>query len=166
MSFKTRPFATALALAVMLPTAVFSQAATIAFGGLRADTSLPVEATADQLSVNQADGTAVFSGNVVIVQGEMRLSAAEVRIEYADGNTSKIERLHASGGVILVNGKDAAESAEAIYTIASGEVVLTGNVLLTQSGGTLEGDKLIVDLNTGKGRMDGRVRTVLQPAGN
>ncbi|MFZ1725784.1 MAG: LptA/OstA family protein [Albidovulum sp.] len=166
MTFKLCPFTMALAFAALLPMIVSAQTANIAFGGLRADTSLPVEATADQLSVNQSDGTAIFSGNVVIIQGEMRLSAAEVRIEYAEGNTGKIERLLASGGVVLANGKDAAESAEAVYTIASGEVILTGNVLLAQSGGTLAGEKLIVDLNTGTGRMDGRVRTVLQPTGN
>ena len=68
--------------------------------------------------------------------------------------------------VILASGADAAESTDAVYTIASGEVVLTGNVLLTQGGSTISGQKLTVDLTTGTGRMDGRVRTVLQPSGN
>ena len=57
--------------------------ANVAFGGLKADTSLPVEMNADSLAVNQTDGTAVFSGNVIVTQGAMKLSAAEIRVEYS-----------------------------------------------------------------------------------
>jgi lipopolysaccharide export system protein LptA len=68
--------------------------------------------------------------------------------------------------VTLVSGAEAAEADEALYTITSGEVVLIGNVLLTQGGGTMSGQKLTVDLTTGTGHMEGRVRTVLNPGGN
>ncbi|MCB2135833.1 MAG: lipopolysaccharide transport periplasmic protein LptA [Rhodobacteraceae bacterium] len=157
-----------LAVIAVLGTAfpAHAQGTSVAFGGLKADTSLPVEATADNLVVDQTDGSAVFSGNVVISQGEMRLAAAVVRIEYAEADKREIRRLLASGGVTLASGADAAEAEDAIYTIASGEVILTGNVLLTQGSNTLTGQKLTVDLTTGTGRMDGRVHTVLQPSGN
>lgn len=138
----------------------------VAFGGIRADTTKPVEVTADSLTVNQSDGTAVFAGNVLVAQGEMRLSAGEVRVEYAEGDTRRIERLLATGGVTLVSGPDAAEAKEAVYTIESGSVVLTGDVLLTQGPNVLSGQKLTVDLKTGTGSMEGRVKTVLQPGGN
>ncbi len=153
------------ALAVLPPMLAAGQGASVAFGGIRADTGLPVEVTADQLSVNQTEGTAVFSGNVLVGQGEMRLSAAEVLVEYGTEDQSRIERLHAKGGVTLVSGAEAAESEEAVYTIDSGEVVMTGNVLLVQGGNTISGQKLVVDLATGTGRMEGRVKTVLQPGG-
>lgn len=153
------------ALAVLPPMLAAGQGASVAFGGIRADTGLPVEVTADQLSVNQTEGTAVFSGNVLVGQGEMRLSAAEVLVEYGSEDQSRIERLHAKGGVTLVSGAEAAESEEAVYTIDSGEVVMTGNVLLVQGGNTISGQKLVVDLATGTGRMEGRVKTVLQPGG-
>lgn len=142
--------------------AALAQGTGIQFGGIRADTTLPVEVTADRLEVNQKDGSAVFSGNVVVGQGEMRLSAAEVRVEYATDGPSRIERLHATGGVTLVSGADAAEAAEALYTIETGEVVLTGSVLLTQGGNALSGEKLTVNLKTGSGVIEGRVRTILQ----
>ncbi|SPH23614.1 Lipopolysaccharide export system protein LptA [Defluviimonas aquaemixtae] len=155
----------ATALAVLPAAMAAGQGASVAFGGLRADTGLPVEVTADQLTVDQNDGTAVFSGNVLVGQGEMRLSAAEVVVEYGGEDQSRIERLHATGGVTLVSGAEAAEAEEAVYTIDSGEVVMTGNVLLVQGANTLSGQKLIVDLSTGTGRMEGRVKTVLQPSG-
>jgi lipopolysaccharide export system protein LptA len=149
-----------------LPLKAKAQGAAVSFGGLKSDTSQPVEVTSDQLAVNQTDGTALFTGNVVVVQGDMRLAAESVRVEYAKDDKSKVERITASGGVTLVSATDAAEGSEAVYTVANGEVVMTGDVLLTQNGGTIAGQKLIVDLDTGTGRMDGRVKTVLQPKAN
>lgn len=160
---------TALLVAITLlftPIAALAQGTGVVFGGIRADTSLPVEIGADQLRVDQTDGSATFSGNVEITQGAMVLAAGEVRVEYATGGQNKIERLHAKGGVTLVSGPDAAESAEAVYTIASGEIVLSGDVLLTQGKNAMSGQKLTVNLATGTGTMDGRVKTILQPGGN
>jgi lipopolysaccharide export system protein LptA len=146
----------------MAPGLALAQGASVAFGGLKQDTSLPVEVSADQLAVNQADGTAVFTGNVLVGQGEMRLTAGRVKVEYtSDG--SGISKLFASEGVTLVNASDAAEAREAEYSIASGNVVMTGDVLLTQGSNALSGQKLVIDLKSGTGVMEGRVQTVFQP---
>lgn len=159
--------AAAFAVLLCLPLAAAAQTAEIAFGGLTADPTLPVEVTSDSLTLNQTDGSAVFSGNVIVAQGEMKLSAAEVRVEYgAGGDQRRIERLHATGGVLLVNGDAAAEAAAAEYDIAASTIELSGDVLLTQGGNTMSGQKLTVNLAEGTGRMDGRVRTILQPGGN
>ena len=58
-----------------------------------------------------------------------------------------------------------AEAAEAIYTIDSGSLVLSGNVLLTQGKTAISGQKLVIDLKAGSGVMEGRVQTVFQPKG-
>ena len=151
-----------LALLALFPAMGLAQGASVAFGGLKQDTTLPVEVSADQLAVNQADGTAMFTGNVLVGQGEMRLSAGRVKVEYtADG--SGISKLFASEGVTLINTTDAAEAREAIYTIDSGNVVMTGDVLLTQGGNALSGQKLVIDLKAGTGVMEGRVQSVFQP---
>ncbi len=146
-----------------------AQNATVAFGGLKHDASLPVEITADNLTVDQASGSAVFSGNVVAGQGEMRLSAGQVRVEYATQNgeaTGRIDKLLATGGVTLVNGAEAAESQEAVYAIGTAEIVMTGDVILTQGSNALSGEKLVVDLTAGSGRMEGRVKTIFQTGAN
>ena len=151
-----------------LPVTLFStglaaQSASIAFGAVKADPSQPVEVTAETLDVNQADGSARFIGDVVIIQGVMRLSASDVLVVYKQDETGKtgVERLEASGNVILVNGPDAAEADKAEYTIDSGTVVMTGNVLLSQSTGTLTSNRLVVDLTTGTASLSGRVKTIL-----
>ena len=137
----------------------------IAFGELKQDTSLPVQVQADQLAVNNADGTAVFSGNVVVTQGEMKLAAGEVKVSYGPDKKS-IETLVASGGVTVTNLGDAAEAQEALYTIASGVIVLSGDVLLTQGGSVMAGQKLSINLKDGTGVMEGRVTTTFVPGGN
>lgn len=155
-----------LSVLALLLSGLAAQAQQVAFGGIRADISAPVEITSDTLSVNQADGSATFSGNVVIGQGDMRLQAQNVRVEYAQGDRTRIQKLHASGGVTLASAAEAAEAQEAVYEVTSGTIVLTGNVLLTQGANVMSGQKLTVDLSSGTGQMDGRVRTILQPGGN
>ena len=163
MAFFGKSLALAALLALCGPVA--AQEAKIAFGGLAQDTSLPVEVQADTLSVNNADGTAVFEGNVLVGQGEMRLAAAKVAVEY-DKDGKSIARLHATGGVTIANLADAAEAKEALYTIDSGVIVLTGDVLLTQGTSALSGQKLTIQLKDGTGVMEGRVSTVFVPGGN
>ncbi|PIL21963.1 hypothetical protein P775_01870 [Puniceibacterium antarcticum] len=150
-----------LALALMVPFSVLAQGAQVAFGGMKQDTSAPVEVTADQLSVNQADGTALYTGNVVIGQGEMRLAAPQVLVVYAEA-AGRIDRLEATGGVTLVNGTDAAEAERADYSIDAGTIVMTGNVLLTQGDNALTSELMTVNLDDGTAQMSGRVKSVLQ----
>ncbi len=159
-----------IALAVGLAAlAAYAQGAQVAFGGLQHDSSLPIEITADQLSIDQADGAAMFVGNVLIGQGDMRLAAGKVRVEYSapEGQaTGQISRLLASGGVTLVNGSEAVEAQEAEYSVETGIITLRGNVILTQGANALSAERMIVDLNTGKANLEGRVKTILQPQGN
>ncbi|KEP67903.1 organic solvent tolerance protein OstA [Thioclava dalianensis] len=152
-----------LAVNAVLLIPAMALAQQINFGGMKANTKAPVEVTADQLNVNQDSGQAVFSGNVLIAQDQMRLKAPKVEVNYAKGDTSKISTLHATGGVTLVSATDAAEAQEAVYDVAAGTVVMTGNVLLTQGDNVMSGNRLDVDLSTGMGQMQGRVRTILTP---
>lgn len=156
---------TLVAGTTLLAAAASAQQAKIAFGDLSQDTTLPVEVAAEQFSVNNADGSAVFSGDVKVTQGEMTLSAGEVRVEYnPEGNA--ISQLVASGGVTITNLGDAAEAAEAVYSIDSGVIVLTGDVLLTQGPSAMSGQKLTINLNDGSGIMEGGVTTTFVPGGN
>ena len=147
-----------------LPLVANAQETAVELGGLRQDTSLPVEVASDRLEVDQTDGTAVFSGNVLVTQGEMRLSAGRIEVVYAgdEAASGRIRLMRATDGVTFVNGAEAAESREAVYDIDSGEVVMTGDVLLTQGPTALSSDRLVIDLTEGTGTMEGRVRTVFE----
>lgn len=137
----------------------------IDLGGVNADPSAPVEITADRLSVDQDTGTALFQGNVVVGQSDLRLSAAEVQVVY-DGTSGDITRLSASGGVTFVTATDAAEANAAEYDLANETLVMRGDVLLTQGASAIAADTMRIDLATGAAQMDGRVRTVFTQGNN
>jgi lipopolysaccharide export system protein LptA len=164
MAFRLLSLGLVAALAALAPMAQ-AQEAKIAFGDLTQDTTLPVEVTADSFSVNNADGTAIFSGEVRVTQGEMVLSAAEVQVNYAPEGQA-ISQLVASGGVSVTNLADAAKADSAVYTIDSGVIVLSGNVVLTQGPSSMQGQKLTINLKDGSGIMEGRVTTTFVPGGN
>lgn len=143
----------------------FAQGTNVAFGAVKADPSLPVEVTSDTLDVNQETGSAEFKGNVLVGQGEMRLSAQRVLVIY-NQDSSGIERMEATGDVVLVSGPDAAQADRADYTIDSGVIVMTGDVLLTQGPNAVTSNKMTVNLTTGTAQMVGRVKTILNPEGD
>jgi len=156
-----------IALAVVVAGPVQAQDGTATGGFRNEDPGAPVEVTADKLDLVRDAGTALFTGNVIAVQGDMRLTADWVLVEYMlnpDGTLGEdIDRITARDNVLLVTPEEAAEGNEAIYTLRTNEVVMTGDVLLTQGGNTVSGDRLVVDMETGIGEVQGRVRTVLQP---
>lgn len=148
-----------------LPALAAAQAQ-VPFAGIGADSGAPVELTADTLEVDQAGGSALFSGDVLVVQGDLRLAADRVRVEYAtapDSGRSRIARIHATGGVTLVTPDEAAEAASAVYDLDRGEIVMEGDVVLTQAGNALAGDRLFIDIAGRSGRVEGRVRSVILP---
>lgn len=153
-----------LILIAFLATLTFhpanAQGALVAFGDVKQNTDQPVEVEADTLAINQEDGTATFSGNVLIVQGEMRLSAANVQVYY-HAESKRIERLHATGGVTVVSGDDAAEGQEANYNIDTGNIVMNGNVLLVQGQNVLSAAHMTINTKAGTAQMGGRVKTIL-----
>ena len=148
-----------------LPALALAQAE-VPFGGLEHDATLPVEITSDRLDLDQAAGTAVFTGTVKVGQGTLRLAADRVEVFYDDeagSGTGRVRRMVAEGNVTLTNGTEAAEADHATYEVAAGTIEMEGSVLLTQGQNALSSETLHIDLNTGTGRLEGRVQTIFTP---
>ncbi len=143
--------------------AAMAQGTSIGLTGEAHDAGLPVEVTADTLSVDQETSTAIFEGNAKVTQGSLRLDAESIRIEYKpeDGGVSRIE---ATGGVTFTNGAEIAEAENAVYTVGVSEIAMTGGVLLLQGQNKISGDRLVLDLDAGTATMQGNVKTVFTPA--
>lgn len=159
-----------LALAMMLSAvsaaAASAQVTSVPFGSNLGASDQPVEITADNLTINEAAGTAVFTGNVRVKQGPLRMGAARIDVFYeesAGGSDGRISRLEAQGQVTVTNGEEAAEADEAVYRVADGVVEMEGDVLLTQGPNALSSGQLTIDLASGRAIFDGRVRTVINP---
>jgi len=124
-----------------------------------------LEITSDTLEVDQATGVSTFSGNVTASQGDMRLTAQSLRIEYstpAEGVRQRIDRLVAEGGVTMVTESEAVEANTAIYSLSAQTLEMLGDVVLVQGPNVLAGERFFADLRAGTGRMSGRVRTLIE----
>jgi lipopolysaccharide export system protein LptA len=138
------------------------QSASISLGAEKHDATLPVEVTADSLSVESSSNTATFKGNARAGQGELRLAAEVIVVTYAkDG--SRIEQIEATRNVMFTNGVEIAEANKAVYRVADELIVMTGNVVLLQGQNAISGDDLTLDLATSKGVIKGNVKSVFVP---
>ncbi|NVJ93967.1 MAG: lipopolysaccharide transport periplasmic protein LptA [Marivivens sp.] len=152
------------ALSLLLAPPAIAQT-NIALDGFSADATTPVEIASESLTVNRESGSAVFTGDVVIAQGKLRLSADSVEVIYLEAS-GDISRLLAEGHVIFVTENDAAQSDQAEYNLTDRRLVMTGNVILTQGASTIASDRMTVNLETGEAQLDGRVRTTLTQQDN
>lgn len=123
-----------------------------------------LEVTADELEVDQASGATIFSGNVLVVQGDLRMTAGGLRLEYTatEDGRQRVDRLLASDGVTLVTADEAIEARNATYDLARSTLDMSGDVLFVQGPNILSGERFSADLATGSGRMSGRVRSVIR----
>ncbi len=142
-----------------------AQATQIRLGQSMQLTDRALDITADSLEVDQATGVTVFSGSVRASQGDLRLTAERVEVEFsprADGSGQRIDRLQASGGVTLVTPEEAMEAAEATYVLGAQTLQMSGDVVIVQGENVLSGDRFSADLRAGTGQIQGRVRTIIR----
>ena len=115
----------------------------------------PVDVEADRIEVQDRADRAIFSGNVVARQGNMTMSAARLTVAYTDTSGVDVQRLEASGGVMLRTPSETARGNFALYDVNRRIVTMTGGVQLTQGQNRVQGGRLVLDLNSHRAVMDG-----------
>ncbi len=119
----------------------------------------PVNYAADRIELQDRQNRVVLSGDVVITQGDLRLTAARTTVAYTDAGSLRIQRIDATGGVNVVRGNERASGSAAVYDFNRRVIVLSGNVALRRGSDTLDGGRLVIDLNTGLSSVDGAGNT-------
>jgi lipopolysaccharide export system protein LptA len=142
----------------------------------------PINVAADKLDYFDKQQKAVYTGNVVAVQGETRLNATELTILFdrksdakdakearpapgPGGANSQMRRMEGKGPIAITN-KDQVGTGDAlVYDKPENKFYLIGNVALSQGENITRGDKLIYDLNTGQAVVTskGRVHSLIVP---
>lgn len=123
-------------------------------GGHNSDA--PVNYAADRIELQDKQKRVVLSGNVDITQADLRLRAARTTVAYTDGGALKIQRIDATGGVTVTRGDQSARGDAAVYDFNRRIITMAGNVALRRGTDTLNGGRLVMDLNTGLSSVDGR----------
>lgn len=124
-----------------------------AIGGHNSDA--PVNYAADRIELQDRQNRVVLSGDVVITQGDLRLTAGRTTVSYTDAGSLRIQRIDATGGVTVTRGSEQARGNAGVYDFNRRVIILSGNVGLRRGSDTLNGGRLTIDLNTGLSSVDG-----------
>jgi lipopolysaccharide export system protein LptA len=120
------------------------------------NTKAPIDYSADRTEGLFREDRAVFSGNVIVRQGDLTLNADRINVAFADGRSKgAIERIDAAGGVTVRRGNESAQGSFAVYDPTRKLITLMGRVVLTQGASTVRGERLIIDLTSGRAVVDG-----------
>ncbi|MAB12893.1 lipopolysaccharide transport periplasmic protein LptA [Parvibaculum sp.] len=119
----------------------------------------PIEIESDRLEVADKKGTATFAGNVVVVQGDVRMKADKLTVYYASKQGSggnRIEKIKATGSVhVSAPNEQSASGNWAEYQVATRRINMGDSVVLRQGKNVIRGNRLFVDLNSGESRVTG-----------
>ena len=136
----------------------------VAFGGIQLhaqsiashNSRAPVEYAADRIELQDRQNRVALSGNVVITQAGLTVRSARTLVNYSDGDVLRIERITATGGVLVSRGNETARGDVAVYDFGRRIITMSGNVRLNRRGDTLNGARLVIDLASGISSVDGR----------
>jgi lipopolysaccharide export system protein LptA len=126
----------------------------------------PVNYAADRIELQDRQNRVVLSGNVDITQAGLNLKAARTTVAYTDSGSLKIQRIDATGGVLVSRGNETARGDVAIYDFNRRVITMVGNVALRRNGDTLNGGRLVIDLASGISSVDGRAGGSSSALGN
>ncbi|MEJ8570540.1 LptA/OstA family protein [Microbaculum marinum] len=148
------------ALSIAPVPAAQAQAVSDAFSNLSVESDKPVKIEADQLEVFDDQKAAVFSGNVIVRQGNTTMRTSELKVYYQgegaateDATGQRVSKLEATGEVVVIAEGQKATGDWAVFEMATQEVRLGGKVVLTQGQNVLRGTELVVNLETGQSKL-------------
>ncbi len=127
----------------------------------------PIDISANELELVDAQHLAIWRGDVDALQGRNRLRADVVNI-YFNGkptpggassgaspgrNWGRVDHMVAEGHVYFVTPTQNARGDHALYELGPDTVTLTGDVIVEQGQSVIHGEKLIIDVRTGHASM-------------
>ncbi len=140
-----------------------AQGAASALKGHNADADIDV--TADRIEAQDRADRAIFSGNVRVRQAELTLDTQRLTVNYTTAGGLDIKRLDASGGVIVRSPSETAKGNFGIYDTDRKLITLIGAVQLNRGGSQINGQRLTIDLSSGRAVVDGGQAGIGQSGG-
>ncbi|HWA68723.1 MAG TPA: lipopolysaccharide transport periplasmic protein LptA [Rhizomicrobium sp.] len=127
------------------------------------DNSAPINISSDSFQADLNGKTGTWQGNVVVVQGDMKLRANSVRMTTVEG---KADKVLANGNVVVDSPKSGTATGDSgVYNVGPRTVVLAGNVVLKKGKDVMRGAQLTVNLISGQAVLGGGVKGSAQNGG-
>jgi lipopolysaccharide export system protein LptA len=121
---------------------------------LQPDSNQPIEINADRLEVVQPEQKAIFSGNVMATQGNVKLTSERMIVFYRPagqgGGESGVSRIEVIGNVEMHTPTEAASGDRGVYNVDNKQILVFGNVLLRRDKNVLKGERLEYNLVSGR----------------
>lgn len=124
-------------------------------GIARHDTRAPVTYDAGKFVLDDRANQAIFSGGVIVNQADLRIQSDRMLVNFSDGGRLEIQRITATGGVVVTRGAERASGDNAVYDFNRRIITMAGNVRLRRGSDTLNGGRLTIDLDSGVSTVDG-----------
>ncbi|QWR76050.1 lipopolysaccharide transport periplasmic protein LptA [Candidatus Magnetomonas plexicatena] len=113
----------------------------------KGDKNIPLIITSDQLSTDNKNKTATFTGSVKAVKGETTFYADKMVVYYTD-DQSKVKQIDATGNTKLIRAEKVITAAKTVYFAGKDEhVVFTGNPEASEGKNKIVGTKMTYYLN-------------------
>jgi len=113
------------------------------------DANAPINISADKFQADSNAKTGTWTGNVLVVQGDMRMRANSVRLNVV-GKDNKPDKILASGNVVVDSPNSGTVTGDnGVYDVVARTVTMTGKVVLTRQKDVMRGSQLTVNLETG-----------------
>lgn len=149
---------------------VHAQSLADSFSGFSNNSNEPIDIEANSLAVDDVAKTAIFKGNVKAIQGRFIMTSLELHIKYkgdpqSQTSQSNISSIDAVGNVKIISDNNQTATSEWVkFEVNKNLITIGGNVILRQGDNTLTGNKLTIDLVSGRSRFEkGRVKGVFVP---
>jgi lipopolysaccharide export system protein LptA len=141
----------------------------------------PVQVESARLEVVDKEQKAVYSGDVVVTQGETRLRCSRLTVYYTQAATtgaakpnpdaastgSGIRKLECEGPLSAVNGNSTVTGDRGTFDGESQVAKVIGNVILTDCENIQRGDLMVYNLKSGVATVSGgRVTGIFSQSGN
>jgi lipopolysaccharide export system protein LptA len=129
------------------------------------DPNAPINVSADKFVADSNAKTGTWMGNVVVIQGDMRMRANSVRLNVA-GKDNKPDKIFASGSVVVDSPSSGTVTGDTgVYDVVARTVTMTGKVVLTRQKDVMRGAQLTVNLETGQATLGGGAKAPGMPSG-
>lgn len=119
------------------------------------NSNAPVNYAADRIELQGKQDRVVLSGNVDIAQDNLRLRAERTVVNFTDAGSLKIQRITATGGVLVTRGDTTARGDVAVYDFERRIITMVGNASLRQGGDSLRSNRFVIDLDSGVSSAEG-----------
>lgn len=101
--------------------------------------------TSKRLDFDYKRMVAVFSGDVVVTDPEVKIVTDKLTMAFDDNREVKL--VTCNGNVKLWYGDKTASARQAVYQARKGEIELLGDAVLMRGGDTVKGDRIVFNLH-------------------